>query len=91
MTDTTEIIAMALQVGVREYGPNTRNLSFALSELERFVALVAEKAAAKERNLCIHDCRELASHLRCFRDKQGGSIADACAAAIDERGQKEGA
>jgi hypothetical protein len=54
-------------------------------------AKLVELAAAKERGLCINDCRELASHLRCFRDKQGASIADACAAVIDERGQKEGA
>jgi len=47
-----EIIATALQVGVKEYGPNTRNWSFELAELESFVALVAEKAAAREREEC---------------------------------------
>lgn len=89
MTDTTEIIAMAREAGLVRIDRDPRQAS--LTQLARFASLVAEKAAAKERNLCIHDCRELASHLRCFQDKQGGSIADACAAAIDERGRKEGA
>lgn len=47
--DRAEIIATALQVCVKEYGPNTRNWSFELAELESFVALVADKAAARER------------------------------------------
>ena len=36
-----EIIRMALEVGVKEYGPLTRNWSFGLSQLKRFAALVA--------------------------------------------------
>ena len=47
-----------------------------------------DAAVQKERKLCIGDCHGLAIHLRCFQDKQGGAIADACAAAIEERGQK---
>lgn len=60
-----EIIAMALAVGVKEYGPNTRNWSFDLSQLERFTTLAAEKAAAKEREACLKiadDCADADMH-----------------------------
>ena len=89
MTDTAEIIAMALQVGVREYGPNTRNWSFDLSELESFVALVADKAAATEREAC-------AQIAEGYIDQEwpGDELsvqAESTAGDIRARGQKEGA
>lgn len=51
-----EIIRMALEVGVKEYGPLTRNWSFGLSQLERFAALVAAPLQAKIDRLMLEYC-----------------------------------
>ena len=56
--DKNEIIRMALEVGVKEYGPLTRNWSFGLSQLERFAALVA----AHEREACAKVCDDIDKH-----------------------------
>ena len=50
-----EIISMAKECGVHEYGPLTRNWSFELSQFERFAALVA----AHEREACAKVCEEM--------------------------------
>lgn len=42
-----EIIRMAKECGVHEYGPLTRNWSFELSQFERFAALVRAEALAE--------------------------------------------
>ena len=75
-----EIIEMAESLGVREYGPLTRNWSFELSLLEAFAKLVA----AKEREACAKVCEDAAedgSHM------DGYDTAYNCATAIRARGE----
>ena len=71
-----EIIRMAKECGVHEYGPLTRNWSFELSQFERFAALVA----AAEREACAKVCEQ--------DDFQIYETAERCAAAIRARGEK---
>ena len=63
-----------------------------------FADLVAEKAAAQEREACAQVCEEVAReyeerHRGCYPDDivPAEMGADACAAAIRARGQKESA
>ena len=77
-----EIIRMALEVGVKEYGPLTRNWSFGLSQLKRFAALVA----AHEREACAKVCDELQNDaVAKYFDANAGE----CAAAIRARNNND--
>jgi len=89
-----EIIAMATEAGLNSYriAPGE-----AVAVWERFAALVAEKAAAKEREACVQ-LVEAVKH--CEQDPLLGApviaraineCADDLAAAIRARGTKEGA
>ena len=53
--EQSEIICMALEVGVKEYGPLTRNWSFGLSQLKRFAALVAAHEREKLLKIVLDD------------------------------------
>ena len=82
-----EIIAMAREEGL-SFVPDTN------SPLARIV----RKAVAKEREACAQVCEEVAReyeerHRGCYPDDivPAEMGADACAAAIRARGQKEGA
>jgi hypothetical protein len=48
-----------------------------------------DAAVQKAYKLCIHDCHEFATHLRCFKDKKGAEIVDGVAAVIAARCDKE--
>ena len=76
-----EIIRMALEVGVKEYGPLTRNWSFGLSQLKRFAALVA----AHEREACAKVCEE-----KKIQMNYSEAPYNQCAAAIRARGERRG-
>ena len=58
-----------------------------IGELQRFAALVADKAAAKEREACALVCDAKAHEVRLWCNE---SNVIACAAAIRARGTKEG-
>ena len=103
-----EIIAMAREAGFRtghidltvgEPVPFIAPASgtSCIVEVQRLVALVAEKAAAKEREACAQVCESTVwtASIPEWRDMTKRDIAVksmlACAAAIRARGQKEGA
>lgn len=58
-----------------------------IGELQRFAALVADKAAAKEREACAKLCDE---QFEKATTAAGAFRADMCAEAIRARGTKEG-
>lgn len=78
-----DMIRMAEAVGVKEYGPMSRNWSFKLSQLERFAQLVAAQAAAEEREACAEVCKEIADSEKLAWHE---ITATACARAIRNRG-----
>ena len=93
-----EIIAMAREAGFRtghidltvgEPVPFIAPASgtSCIVEVQRLVALVAEKAAAKEREACAQVCDAKAHEVRLWCNE---SNVIACAAAIRARGTKEG-
>ena len=93
-----EIIAMAREAGFRTghidltVGDPVPFIAPAsgtscIVEVQRFAALVAEKAAAKEREACALVCDAKAHEVRLWCNE---SNVIACAAAIRARGQKDG-
>ena len=92
-----EIIAMAREAGFRTghidltIGDPVPFIAPAsgtscIVEVQRLVALVAEKAAAKEREACAQVCDGIENG-----EGETAGLARECAAAIRTRGQKEGA
>ena len=88
-----EIIAMAREAGLlpdnAHPAPETRAMRQRSEAVQIFATLIAEKAAANEREACAQVCEGF---------KQGNSAtyidddwADMCAEAIRARGTKEGA
>ena len=95
-----EIIAMAREAGFRtghidltvgEPVPFIAPASgtSCIVEVQRLVALVAEKAAAKEREACAQVCDRVAQDAALSNRRR--CDADALARSIRARGQKEGA
>lgn len=87
-----EIIAAARAAGAPDWwiglGADGQASGPGLQWLGNFAALVAEKAAAKEREACALVCDE---QFEKSTTAAGAFRADMCAAAIRARGTKEGA
>lgn len=83
-----EIIAMAREAGLlpdnAHPAPETRAMRQRSEAVQIFATLVAEKAAAKERDACARVAME-------FRRGAGDPVCGEVAAAIRARGTKEGA
>ena len=80
-----EIIAMAREAGFA-------NAAFGPQPFERFAALVADKAAAREREACAKVCEERAGTMSMFASVRDARVHNDAvkgdAAAIRARGQK---
>lgn len=84
-----EIIGMARAAGSMDFGADSATHVLNINVLQRFAALVAEKAAAKEREACANSCEDIARVFERVSTVQP-IIAQSCAAAIRARGQKGG-
>jgi len=83
-----EIIAMAIEASSMARLPwNGQWIFRSKKELMAFAALLAEKAAAKEREACAKLCDE---QFEKATTAAGAFRADMCAEAIRARGTKEG-
>lgn len=88
-----EITSMAKEAGMNPNSDpdaiNALGKSVPLAWIEKLCTLVAEKAAAKERDECANSCEDIARVFERVSTVQP-IIAQSCAAAIRARGQKGG-